>query len=154
MVDVLVENKIEYSYLPQLVGHMAGLAHLQAVRTWDELNTIGLTPKQFVALEFISNNLEVSQRQIAEHIGTTPTVIVGILDVLTELGLVRRVQSAEDRRRHTVVVTAEGEAVREHVETIAFAVESRLQADSGLDDAEWEALIVLLQRLTHRGDVG
>jgi DNA-binding MarR family transcriptional regulator len=42
------------------------------------------TPKQFVAMEFISKNPCISQKNIAENIGTAPAVMIGILDSLSE----------------------------------------------------------------------
>jgi DNA-binding MarR family transcriptional regulator len=48
------------------------------------MEPLQLTPKQFVAMEFISKNPCISQKNIAENIGTAPVVIVGILDSLSE----------------------------------------------------------------------
>ena len=147
-------SSINYSYLTGLVGHLTGLAHLRATQLCtEELAELGLTPKQFVALEFIANNPSESQKEIAAHIGTTPTVMVGVLDVLTERGLVERVKSEVDRRRHSVVLTAEGQAIRHKVEAAAEAVEARLQKESGMSDEEWEMLIHLMQILTQREDL-
>jgi DNA-binding MarR family transcriptional regulator len=43
-----------------------------------------LTPKQFVAMEFISKNPCISKKNIAENIKTDPTMMVGISDSLSE----------------------------------------------------------------------
>jgi DNA-binding MarR family transcriptional regulator len=43
-----------------------------------------LTPKQFVAMEFISKNPCISKKNIAENIETDPTMMVGISDSLSE----------------------------------------------------------------------
>lgn len=116
------------------------------------MEEVALTPKQSVALEFVASNSDVSQREIAAHIGTTPTVLVGLLDVLSKRGFVQRVQSTKDRRRHSVELTAAGEEIRPNVRTAFHNVEMRLQAESGLDSAEWETLIKLMQKLTHRAE--
>ena len=119
---------INYSYLPQLIGHLTGLTHLRAIQLCtDELEDVDLTPKQFVALEFIAKNPDISQKQIASHIGTTPTVLVNILDVLTERGLVERIKSRIDRRRHSVALTQAGKAMLPQIKTAAFAVETRFK---------------------------
>jgi len=146
-----IVSPIHYSYLNELVGHLSGLSHLRATQLFtDELSKIQLTPKQAVALEFIAHNPTDSQKQIAAHIGTTPTVMVGVLDVLTERGLVERVRSEADRRRHTVRLTENGKAIRLNIEQAAFAVEKHLMAESELTPAEWEQLIHLMQKLTNR----
>ena len=145
------KTAVNYSYLTDLIGHLAGLTHLRATQLCTaELANIGLTPKQFVALEFIANNPNISQKEIATHIGTTPTVLVNVLDVMTERGLLMRVRSLTDRRRHSVVLTEKGEALRGRVRKAAYAVEDQLQLEGGLDAAEWQQLQRLMQKLAQR----
>lgn len=150
-MNTLSSTSINYSYLPTLIGHLTGLAHLRATQLCTEaLADLNLTPKQFVALEFIAHNPTVTQREIAKHIGTTPTVLVAVLDALTAQGLVRRMRSRVDRRRHSVQLTEQGEAMRERLSAAAQTVEQRLQAESTLDAEEWQLLVKLMQKLTHR----
>ena len=145
------QSNQDYSYLPRLNGHLMGLAHLRATQLFTEqLSPLQLTPKQAIALEFIANNPTISQREIAEHIGTTPTVLVGVLDALTKLGLVQRIRSEVDRRRHSVRTTAEGENIRPEIAQAAQAVEAQLQAESELSAEEWQTLNKLMQKLTQR----
>ena len=64
-IDADTDSKIDYSYLPDLVGHLVGLIHLHATQLCGEaMSPLGLTPKQFVTLEFISKNPEISQKDI------------------------------------------------------------------------------------------
>lgn len=148
---ITLSPTVNYSYLTGLIGHMSGLSHLRATQLFtEELSGLELTPKQVIALEFIANNRTVSQKEIAAHIGTTPTVMVGILDALSKRGLVERVRSAEDRRRHTVAVTTAGHKTLPKIETAAKAVESRLLAESNLTATEWDQLVLLMQKLTDR----
>lgn len=147
----LIPVSTNYSYLSQLIGHMSGLAHLRATQLFtDELSKLDLTPKQVIALEFISNNPTITQKEIARHIGTTPTVMVGVLDTLTERGFVERLRSAEDRRRHSVVVTNAGQAILPKIKKAAKAVETQLLTESSLTKKEWESLVHLMQKLTNR----
>lgn len=142
---------IDYSYLPELIGHLVGLAHLRAKELCLELmNPFSLTPKQFVALEFISNNQGIPQKDIARHIGTTPAVMVSILDALTAQGYVERVTDAQDRRRSHVQITRQGKGILKEVKRLAFDVEKILFRESGLSKSEWKTLLGLLRRLTRR----
>lgn len=151
MSTVIEKTAVNYSYLTDLIGHLAGLTHLRATQLCTaELASIGLTPKQFVALEFIANNPTISQKEIAKHIGTTPTVLVNILDVMTERGLLMRVRSMQDRRRHSVVLTEKGEALRARVRRSAYSVEAQLKHEGGLNDSEWQTLQKLMQKLARR----
>ncbi|MFK7801095.1 MAG: MarR family winged helix-turn-helix transcriptional regulator [Anaerolineae bacterium] len=142
---------INYSYLPELSGHLLGLAHLQSTRICNGcMSEIGLTTKQFVALEFIACNPHISQRKIAEQIGVTSQLMVNILDVLTKRGFVERVRSTVDRRQHTIQITPTGENVLPKVRELAFDVESKFQEETGLSDAELQTLISILRKATNR----
>ena len=142
---------INYSYLPELTGHLLGLAHLKSTRICNScMAEVGLTTKQFVALEFIASNPQMSQREIAEQIGVTSQLMVNILDFLTDRGLVQRVRSTKDRRQHTIQITPAGEGLLPKVHRLAFEVESLFAADTGLTTAEMETLITILRKATGR----
>ncbi len=146
-----LKQHIDYSYLSELVGHLVGLAHLRATQLHTEmLSDLALTPKQFVALEFISNNPHISQKEIAHHIGTTPAVMVNILDALTDRGLVERVRAAEDRRRHYVRLTEAGIALLVELRRIALEMEVVFAEEAGVTAEERETLIQILRKITKR----
>ena len=142
---------INYSFLPELIGHLVGLAHMRATELHSELLALlDLTPKQSVTMEFISKNLHVSQKEVAEHIGTTPAVMVNILDALTERGFVERHRSQQDRRRHYVRLTEAGTNLLEELRQIAFEAEARLAEETGITSEERETLLQILRRMTNR----
>ena len=152
MPNLEFDQNPNYSYLPELVGHLVGLAHLRAKELWlEQQSSLKLTPKQVVALEFISHNPGVSQNIIAKHIGTAPTVMVGILDVLTVRGFVERLQSETDRRHWHVRVTKQGKKILAELKRLMFEVEKVLQTESGLNQKDWNTLQKLLRKLTSRG---
>lgn len=142
---------INYSYLPDLVGHMLGLAHLRVTQLCTEvMEPLQLTPKQFVALEFISKNPCVSQKNIAEHIGTAPAVMVGILDTLGRRGLVRRVRAKHDRRKQYVQLTPAGEDSLAEIKRLAFEVEKQYAEETGLTESERDTVLTILRKMTNR----
>jgi DNA-binding MarR family transcriptional regulator len=142
---------IDYHYLPELVGHLLGLAHLRVTRLCTEVMTpLQLTPKQFVALAFISKNPCITQKNIAAHIGTSPAVMVGILNKLSERGLVRRVQAEHDRRKQYVQLTPAGEHLLPEIKRLAFAVEELYAEETGLTESEWETIMKILRKMTNR----
>ena len=69
---------------------------------------------------------------------------MGLLNELEEQGLIERRRSAEDRRRHTVALTAKGRRQLARAEFALLAIESEVL--SGLDEAERRQLHDLLQR--------
>ena len=142
---------VNYSYLPQLVGHLVGLVHLRATQLHTELlASLALTPKQFVALEFIANNPHISQKEIAGHIGTTPAVMVNILDALTERGFVERLRSTQDRRCHHIRLTTEGAAILDRLQQVAFEAEESFAAETELTVEERDTFLRTLQKITCR----
>lgn len=151
--DITISDtaEVNYSYLPELLGYLLGIAHLRATELCTAMmEPLMLTPKQFVTLEFIANNPDVMQKDIAYHVGTSPAALVANLDHLTRLNLVCRVRSRHDRRRQSVRITKEGEALRAEIRRLAFEVEERFAAETGLEPEEREILIRILRKMTRR----
>lgn len=145
------DKPIDYSYLPELIGHLLGLAHLEITQLCTEvMEPLQLTPKQFVAMEFISKNPCISQKTIAENIGTVPAVMVGILDYLSERDLLKRKRSPHDRREYYVQLTPKGMDMLAEIRRMAFEVEDLYQEKTGLTDAERETILPILRKITNR----
>jgi len=142
---------IDYSYLPDLVGHLLGLAHVAITQLCTEvMEPLKLTPKQFVAMEFISKNPCISQKNIAENIGTAPAVMVGILDDLSKRGLLKRKRSPHDRREYYVQLTPKGMSMLAEIRKMAFEVEDLYQEKTGMTDEERATILPILRKMTNR----
>jgi len=145
------DKPIDYSYLPDLVGHLLGLAHVAITQLCTEvMEPLRLTPKQFVAMEFISKNPCISQKNIAENIGTAPAVMVGILDDLSKRGLLKRKRSPHDRREYYVQLTPKGMDMLDEIRRMAFEVEDLYQEKTGMTDEERATLLPILRKITNR----
>jgi len=149
--DDTSNKPIDYSYLPDLVGHLLGLAHIAITQLCTEvMEPLRLTPKQFVAMEFISKNPCISQKNIAENIGTVPAVMVGILDDLTKRGLLQRERSPHDRREYYVQLTPKGIGMLAEIRRMAFEVEDLYQERTGMTDEERATILPILRKITNR----
>ena len=145
------DRPIDFSYLPELIGHLLGLAHVAITQLCTEvMEPLQLTPKQFVAMEFISKNPCISQKNIAENIGTAPAVMVGILDYLSERGLLKRKRSPHDRREYFVQLTPKGLDMLDDIRRMAFEVEDLYQERTGMTDEEREIILPILRKITNR----
>ncbi len=145
------DKPIDYSYLPELAGHLFGLAHVAITQMCTEvMEPLQLTPKQFVAMEFISKNPCISQKNIAENIGTAPAVMVGILDYLSKRGLLKRKRSPHDRREYFVQLTPKGMDMLEEIRIKAFEVENLFQERTGMTDEERATILPILRKITNR----
>lgn len=151
LTEIVEDTSVNYSYLPELVGHLLGLAHLRATQLCTQvMDPLALTPKQFVTLEFVSKNPEIAQKDIAHHVGTTPPVMVNILDELSKRKLVCRVRSTQDRRRQFVQTTDAGRRMLGEMREKAFQVEEIFADEMGLSDAERQILLTILRKMTGR----
>jgi DNA-binding MarR family transcriptional regulator len=145
------DKPIDYSYLPELIGHLLGLAHVAITQLCTEvMEPLRLTPKQFVAMEFISKNPCISQKNIAENIGTAPAVMVGILDDLSKRGLLKRKRSPHDRREYYVQLTPKGLSMLAEIRRMAFEVEDLYQERTGMTDEERATILPILRKITNR----
>lgn len=99
--------------------------------------TPGLKPRHCAVLELASRNA-LSQLELAQRIGVTPSVVVDMLDELQALGAVRRVSQAADRRRRVVELTPVGQRMRAQAAAAAHEVDAELLG--GLPPAERRSL--------------
>lgn len=72
---------------------------------------IGIKPRHFNVLVTVAEYPTLSQRELSTALGIDPNVMVGVIDELEAAELAQRQRSTVDRRRHVVVVTAEGRAL-------------------------------------------
>jgi DNA-binding MarR family transcriptional regulator len=70
-----------------------------------------LSVPQFRALSFVHTNEQPSLSELADHLGLTLASTSKIADVLVRKNLLIRAQSPEDRRRLTLNLTKQGEAI-------------------------------------------
>lgn len=144
-------SDINFSYLPHIVGHLSGLLHLKSTQmATDLMAPLDLTPKQFISLEFISNNPELSQKEIAHFIGTNGPMMVHILDSLSERGYIERVRSERDRRRQHIRLTPAGQALLTDIKARALEADRIMLEDKGISASEKATLLHLLRKLTDR----
>ena len=86
-----------------------GIAGAQITRSFSLLiQHTGLTHKQVGLLAVVDSGMASSQREIATHLGATPSLVVSLVDQLVNIGAVRRTRSTRDRRVQAVEITDEG----------------------------------------------
>ena len=75
---------------------------------------------EFRTLSYIERHKGTSLTEIAEHIGLSKPSLSKIVMRLEESGLVGRSTSAEDKRRHTLRLTAQGQRTLDQIEQEAL----------------------------------
>lgn len=117
----------------------------------ERLAPLGLTPAQWVVLEYVSQRPATHQEQIARDLGSDAATLTGVLARLETQGYVDRVEDPHDRRRKLV---RPGVRPRPPVAS-GYATAVNDKALQGFTDSERVLLFAFLgrlqQNLTHPG---
>jgi DNA-binding MarR family transcriptional regulator len=90
------------------------------------LQTEGLSMWEYVVLSELDRHAAPSQLALAQRIHYDKTRLVGLIDALSERGLVRRTADPADRRAHTIALTDHGAAVHASARERVRAMEADL----------------------------
>lgn len=111
----------------------------------DETSSLDLTPVQYAALKAIIMTPGIDQASLSRFISFDKTTLVKVLHRLVEKGLITRVRSTADRRRHLLSATELGVSLEQAIAPMVDRSQARLLAP--LDAQEQAMLIALLRRL-------
>jgi DNA-binding MarR family transcriptional regulator len=110
----------------------------------------GLVPRQFMALNIISEHEGESQQAVSESIGVPKSRMVGVIDELEEKGLVERRVNPYDRRQHALFLTDAGRKMRDKARQTAVEHEARIRAV--LSPAAAKQVLAALQKIAELDD--
>lgn len=91
-----------------------------------EMNSVGITPRQFAILLTVSRGEGLSQMHIAQSTGIDRSTLSEIVGRLHRRGLLQRRRSQEDARAWALDLTSEGQRVLRIAEPIAKRVDQRI----------------------------
>jgi DNA-binding MarR family transcriptional regulator len=111
----------------------------------ERMNTLGLTPRMWGALNVLEAEGELTQHALGRCVGIDPSSMVGTIDELEGKGLVERRRHPNDRRAHALHLTAKGKRTLARGRELAAASQEELLAP--LDAEERAQLHGLLLRL-------
>jgi DNA-binding MarR family transcriptional regulator len=132
--------------LEQQIGFVLRRATQRHVAIFAEcMDELGLTPTQFSALIKIRDEGSVSQGQLGRLTSMDPTNILGVVQRLTQRGLVSRRPDPDDARSTLLSLTSDGE------DLLALAVGRAREATERtlrpLPAAKRKALMALLAKI-------
>ncbi|MBI5320383.1 MarR family winged helix-turn-helix transcriptional regulator [Bradyrhizobium sp.] len=126
--------------LDALAGH-AGYA-VRRFQLWifqDFIRTLAavdIKPTQYSVLTVIGANPGLSQMAVAKRLGIERARLVHLLDSLERRRLVKRVQSATDRRSHALHLTAQGQESLRKFKRLAAEHERHVSDKIGKENRE------------------
>ena len=113
--------------------------------------TLGLTPSDAGILRLLSRNPSISQRELADRLGTVPSRVVVLIDSLESRGLVNRTRSATDRRNYELSLTDAGSTAMQKLRDVSEQHERAVLGT--LTSPEREQLHGLLSRLAEARNI-
>ena len=111
-----------------------------------ELAVFGLRARHVIAMTLLRDLGEQNQSDLSATLGMDATNVVALLNELEADDLAQRRRSPQDRRRHTVALTAAGRARLKEIEDLLTGVEQRVL--NPLTPEEQQMLYTLLSRAT------
>jgi DNA-binding MarR family transcriptional regulator len=96
------------------------------------------------AIALVKLDTPLTMKELGQRMGCDPSFITTIADSLEKHGLARREPSQRDRRSKNIVLTAEGEAVRER---LFRELMTRAPWCTGLDTGERRCLLGLMRKM-------
>ena len=116
--------------LDALDGHLGYFARRLQVWVFQDfirtLEPIDISPAQFSVVVVIGANRGLSQAELSATLGIERARLVRLLHRLEERGLVQRLRSSADGRRHALQLTPRGRTMLARAKTLAARHEKRL----------------------------
>ena len=120
------------------------LHHVLSQRVEQAFAHYGLRPGSLTMMVLISANPGYSQVELSRIGNLDKSAIVTIVDELENRGLAIRGRSSSDRRRNSLLLTAQGEKLMKEMHRLAMATEQPLR--DGLSAEEYDQLFELLEK--------
>ncbi len=98
------------------------------------------------ALIQIDPQKPITQKDLAARLHCTPSTVVDPADRLERRNLVRRSPDPDDRRKKNLVLTAEGQRVRDEIIARLFAPPTALRRASDREQRTLSELLLLLRK--------
>lgn len=105
----------------------------------------GIHRSQHMMLMFMSHNVEISQRQIAEHFDISASAVAVTLKKLECGGFILRTTDGDDGRKNNIILTENGKNVIDKTRLLFSSIDSAMF--EGLDGGEMEVLLHCLEKI-------
>ncbi|QOP41400.1 MarR family winged helix-turn-helix transcriptional regulator [Sulfurimonas marina] len=139
-----MENK-EFN-LPESYGYHFNIIFVNIKRMMEiKLKPYNLTHLQFSILINIYKNNVTTQKEMLKYINGDEASITRLIDRLESKGYLNRVQSTEDKRKKSLVLTKSGITLSKEIIGCAREVNKELTKDLNEDEAK--VLLKLLQKV-------
>lgn len=139
-------DQIDSSVLEDLLGYNARRASLAVIGQFmQDMADFNLRPVEFSVLTLIASNPGITARQICQQLALLPPNLVGLLNTLSERGLIERAPHPKDKRAMALSLSPDATTLVRKAQAKARA--SDRKALKHLSVAERQTLMTLLKKV-------
>lgn len=144
--QLLDDDVLVLPSLHDYTGYLISLAHQQQLQVAEQqLEPLGIQPRDFGVLSVISAADPCSQQHVADVLGVSPPVVLWLVDDLERDGLVRRTRNAADRRSYDLTLTEDGRKRLDRASHLVAETQSAVADRLGVrGDAELRKLLTTI----------
>ena len=137
---------IDYGVLDSLVGYGVRRAQIAIYNEFlSALEAWNITPPRFSAMVIIHHNEGLKLTELAQVLGIARSGVVALVDTLSEMGYVERLDVPGDRRAYGLALTALGRNDLRKIEQAVLKQDQRVA--HRLTAEERQQLLTLLDKL-------
>lgn len=125
--------------------HLTGCKLKQFIAVMFRKSGLPLTPEQFMLIDLLWNQGEMSQQQLADQLQKDKNSVTKLVDAIERKGLVVRRQNANDRRSNTIVLTEKAQELKLGAKERGISVLDQML--KGIDEEELRSFLSTLHKL-------
>ena len=108
-------------------------------------NGVPLTPEQFMLIDLLWNQGEMTQQQLADQLQKDKNSVTKLVDAIERKGFVVRQQNLHDRRSNTLVLTEKANLLKPGAKQKGISILDQML--EGLSEEELRSFLVTLAKL-------
>lgn len=125
--------------------HLTGCRLKQYIGAMLRQYGVPLTPEQFMLIDLLWNQGEMSQQQLADQLQKDKNSVTKLVDAIERKGFVIRKQNVNDRRSNTLVLTEKAEILKPGAKEKGISILDKML--EGIDEKELRSFLATLNKI-------
>ena len=126
--------------------HLTGCRLKQYIATMLRQQDVPLTPEQFMLIDLLWNQGEMSQQELADQMHKDKNSVTRLVDAIERKGFVVRRQNTSDRRSNTLVLTEQAEKLKADAKQKGISILDKML--EGISEDELRTFLTILRKLS------
>ena len=125
--------------------HLTGCKLKQHIATMLRQQDVPLTPEQFMLIDLLWNQGEMTQQQLADQLQKDKNSVTKLVDAIEKKGFVVRKQNPHDRRANTLVLTEKANELKPGAKQKGISILDQIL--EGISEDELRSFLSTLRKL-------